>query len=84
MLKLSAGQISSSLDYFKNLTEKFLEQKVYAKSIQIGKDSTDDYRSGYGTHPNEQIRQACEMIAADPKLKNGYNAIGFGHGALFL
>lgn len=87
---LFTGQIASSLDSFKDLVEHYLGQKIYAKSIQIGKDSTDDYRSGYFCHPSahnqppDQVQQACEMIASDPKLKNGYNAVGFGQGAIFL
>lgn len=27
-----------------------------------------------------QVSDACEMIAKDPKLKDGYNAIGFSQG----
>ncbi len=28
--------------------------------------------------------QVCEMIANDPALQNGYNAIGFSQGGQFL
>ena len=31
-----------------------------------------------------QIKQVCEKVAADPKLKNGYNALGFSQGGQFL
>lgn len=33
---------------------------------------------------NVQVKNACIQIAADPKLTNGYNAIGFSQGAQFL
>lgn len=33
---------------------------------------------------NFQVKDACKQIAADPKLINGYNAIGFSQGAQFL
>jgi len=33
---------------------------------------------------NLQVKDACEQIAADPILANGYNAIGFSQGAQFL
>ena len=31
-----------------------------------------------------QVREVCEMIAADPELANGYNAVGFSQGGQFL
>lgn len=33
---------------------------------------------------NDQIDFAAKQIAADPKLKNGFNAIGFSQGSRFL
>lgn len=38
----------------------------------------------YFLHPDEQIKQACEMIQKDANLTNGFNAIGFSQGAQFL
>ena len=26
---------------------------------------------------NDQVRQACDIIASDPNLAGGYNAVGF-------
>lgn len=31
-----------------------------------------------------QVKQVCEKLASDPKLKNGYNALGFSQGGQFL
>lgn len=33
---------------------------------------------------NLQVKEVCKQIAADPKLSDGYNAIGFSQGAQFL
>lgn len=36
------------------------------------------------THFIWQVKEVCEKVAADPKLKNGYNALGFSQGGQFL
>lgn len=56
----------------------------YVKSIRIGNNEIEDFESGYFVHPNKQVELACRMIASDPKLKDGYNAVGFSQGAQFL
>lgn len=61
-----------------------LGSNSYVKSIRIGNNEVDDFRSGYFVHPNTQIEMACKMIAEDPKLKDGYNAVGFSQGSQFL
>lgn len=33
---------------------------------------------------NLQVKDACKQIADDPKLANGFNAMGFSQGAQFL
>lgn len=33
---------------------------------------------------NEQVSMVCSQLAQDPKLKDGYNAMGFSQGAQFL
>ncbi|CAG9793971.1 unnamed protein product [Diatraea saccharalis] len=35
-------------------------------------------------NPNKQVEIACNQLAADPKLKDGFNAIGFSQGSQFL
>lgn len=50
----------------------------------MGKNMVEDFESGYFVHPNKQVEEACRMIASDPKLKNGYNAVGFSQGSQFL
>jgi palmitoyl-protein thioesterase len=33
---------------------------------------------------NEKIKIACDKIKGDPKLKNGYHAMGLSQGSQFL
>lgn len=33
---------------------------------------------------NEQVTAACSQLSQDPRLKGGYNAMGFSQGAQFL
>ena len=33
---------------------------------------------------NKQVEMVCQKIATDPKLANGYHAVGFSQGGQFL
>lgn len=57
---------------------------VYIVSIRIGNSVISDVENGYFMHPDKQIDQACATINADPKLANGFNAVGFSQGSQFL
>ena len=57
---------------------------TYVHSIQIGKNERGDQINGYLGDVNRQIEEVCSKIAADEKLANGYHAIGFSQGGLFL
>ena len=50
----------------------------------IGNNVLEDTSNGFFMNVNEQVKQACDKIALDPKLKDGYNAIGFSQGGQFL
>jgi len=39
---------------------------------------------GYLANMNNLVAQACAIIRYDPLLKNGYHAVGFSQGGLFL
>merc|ERR1711936_733890 len=43
-----------------------------------------DMESGFFRDTNRQVREVCEMLANDPELQDGYNAIGFSQGGQFL
>lgn len=74
---------SFSLGHFQKQLNKSLPG-VYIHSLRIGSSIVNDVESGYFKHPDEQIKEACTIINADPKLADGYNAIGFSQGSQFL
>ena len=57
---------------------------VYVHSIMIGNNIIADTENGFFKDTNKQIDMACQMIANDPELQNGYNALGFSQGGQFL
>ena len=57
---------------------------VYVHSIMIGNNIIADMENGFFKDTNKQIDMACEMIAMDPELQDGYNALGFSQGGQFL
>jgi len=67
--------------------EKILKEHisgVYVHRIMIGGNIVVDVESGFFRDTNRQIREVCHMIAQDPELQSGYNAIGFSQGGQFL
>jgi len=67
--------------------QKLIEREVpgvYVHSLKFGKTVIADQESGFLTPVNKQIEMACEAIASDEKLKDGYNAVGFSQGGQFL
>lgn len=57
---------------------------IYIVSLRIGSNIIEDVENGYLMHPNKQINLACDIIGSDPKLSDGFNAIGFSQGSQFL
>merc|ERR1712055_660839 len=57
---------------------------VYVHRIMIGGNVVADVECGFFRDTNRQISEVCEMLAADPELQDGYNAIGFSQGGQFL
>merc|ERR1712215_246210 len=67
--------------------KNFLEDEiagVYVHSIMIGSNIIVDMESGFFRDTNRQVKEVCEMLANDPELQDGYNAIGFSQGGQFL
>nr|NP_001298989.1 palmitoyl-protein thioesterase 1 precursor [Papilio xuthus]BAM18109.1 palmitoyl-protein thioesterase 1 [Papilio xuthus] len=75
--------VDFSLGSFKIFLEKEIPG-VYVLSLQIGNSTIEDFENGYFMHPNKQIQHVCKLLANDPKLSDGFNAIGFSQGAQFL
>ncbi|XP_026480291.1 palmitoyl-protein thioesterase 1-like [Ctenocephalides felis] len=69
--------------FSKRLQEKLLPG-VYIHSIRIGNNEFEDVENGFFMSPNKQVRLACEAIQNDPRLQDGYNALGFSQGGQFL
>lgn len=57
---------------------------VYVHRIMIGGNLITDTESGFFRDTNRQVREVCQMLAEDPELQGGYNAIGFSQGGQFL
>lgn len=67
--------------------KKMIEQdipEIYVKSLMIGKTVLQDTENGFFMDVNKQVSVVCSQLAQDPKLKNGYNAMGFSQGGQFL
>merc|ERR1711862_877766 len=57
---------------------------VYVHRIMIGGNVIVDTESGFFRDTNRQVSEVCEMMAKDPELQDGYNAIGFSQGGQLL
>jgi len=57
---------------------------VYVLSLEIGKNVIQDMEDSFFMNVNQQVTEVCNQLANDPKLKDGYNAIGFSQGGQFL
>eukprot|EP00979_Chaetoceros_neogracilis_P008316 scaffold1853_cov287-Chaetoceros_neogracile.AAC.18 len=52
----------------------------YATCIPTGDNHHDDVLNGYFMSMNENIDIFAQKVKADPKLSNGFNAVGFSQG----
>ncbi|CDH55453.1 palmitoyl-protein thioesterase 1 [Lichtheimia corymbifera JMRC:FSU:9682] len=57
---------------------------VFVHSVQVGETRQDDHEAGFFGQVNDQVEQVCEQLAGIPELADGFNAIGFSQGGLFL
>ncbi|XP_068602925.1 palmitoyl-protein thioesterase 1 isoform X2 [Brachionichthys hirsutus] len=67
--------------------KKMIEEEIpgiYVLSLMIGKNIIEDMENGFFMDVNHQVSTACSQLAQNPKLKGGYNAMGFSQGAQFL
>ncbi|XP_031553367.1 palmitoyl-protein thioesterase 1-like [Actinia tenebrosa] len=72
-----------SMGSIKGMLEKKIPG-IYVRSLMIGNNILEDTENGFLMNVNEQIKQVCDKLANDPKLQNGYNALGFSQGGQFL
>ena len=52
--------------------------------IRIGKTEEEDRKFGFLDELQRQVLEVCDTLKADEKLKDGFNAIGFSQGGLFI
>jgi len=67
--------------------QKYLEERipgVHVHSLMLGDNVVQDTENGFFLNINTQIEMACQKIQADEKLKNGFHAVGFSQGGLFI
>ncbi|KAF9972183.1 hypothetical protein BGZ73_004722 [Actinomortierella ambigua] len=57
---------------------------IYIHSIQLAESESDDKKAGFFGNVNNQIDAVCKQLKEDPKLKGGFNAVGFSQGGQFL
>uniref|UniRef100_A0A7E4UZE4 Palmitoyl-protein thioesterase 1 n=1 Tax=Panagrellus redivivus TaxID=6233 RepID=A0A7E4UZE4_PANRE len=57
---------------------------VYVHSLEFGGGPIMDTEHGFLGNMNNLVLEACAMIRLDKRLRNGYNAVGFSQGGLFL
>uniref|UniRef100_G1RN99 Palmitoyl-protein thioesterase 1 n=1 Tax=Nomascus leucogenys TaxID=61853 RepID=G1RN99_NOMLE len=66
--------------------KKMVEKKIpgiYVLSLEIGK-TLMEVRTAFFLNVNSQVTTVCQTLAKDPKLQQGYNAMGFSQGSQFL
>ncbi|KAI8372386.1 palmitoyl protein thioesterase, partial [Blakeslea trispora] len=57
---------------------------VYVHSIRIGDNADEDHKAGFFGRIAEQVDRVCDELVKIPELQNGFNAVGFSQGGLFL
>ncbi|KAI8334636.1 palmitoyl-protein thioesterase [Chlamydoabsidia padenii] len=57
---------------------------VYIHSVKVGNSISDDKNAGFFGVIEKQVDLVCDQLANIPELSNGFNAIGFSQGGLFM
>jgi len=72
-----------SMGWIQKMFEKAIPG-VYVHSLEIGDNVIQDTENGFFLNVNKQVEMACAKVKADPKLQNGYHAVGFSQGGQFI
>jgi palmitoyl-protein thioesterase len=67
--------------------KRYLESKlpgVYVLSLMIGNNVIQDTENGFVMQVPDQIDLACSIVKNDSRLANGFHAVGFSQGGLFI
>ncbi|KAI8088946.1 Alpha/Beta hydrolase protein [Halteromyces radiatus] len=57
---------------------------VFVHSVKLGDSINDDRNAGFFGIINDQVDSVCQQLANIPELANGFNAVGFSQGGLFM
>ncbi|KTW30614.1 hypothetical protein T552_00330 [Pneumocystis carinii B80] len=57
---------------------------VYVHSVYLDKNSLNDRKNGFFGNVNKQIELVAEQLSNETRLSEGFNAIGFSQGGLFM
>ncbi|KAL7309456.1 hypothetical protein PS15m_011537 [Mucor circinelloides] len=57
---------------------------AFVYSVQVGNSVDDDHKAGFFGRIDQQVDLVCEKLGQIPELQDGFNAIGFSQGGLFL
>ena len=57
---------------------------VYVHSIMVGGGPTADTLHGYFGNVDDQVKEQCVRLLAEPRLANGFFALGFSQGSQFI
>ncbi|XP_053123523.1 palmitoyl-protein thioesterase 1 isoform X2 [Hemicordylus capensis] len=72
-----------SMGYIKKIVEEKIPG-IYVLSLRIGSNLIEDMENSFFMNVNDQVELVCDKLAKDPKLRDGYNAMGFSQGGQFL
>lgn len=75
---------SAPMSQIMDLIKSELGNQTFVYSVSLGKSIRDDFDASFFGHAWTQVEQVCREIAAEPKLRGGFNAIGFSQGGLYL
>lgn len=67
--------------------QRFIETTlpgVYVHSVMVGETPSADTMHGFLGNVNAQVEEVCAKLAAEPRLRDGFNAVGFSQGGQFL
>jgi palmitoyl-protein thioesterase len=57
---------------------------LYVKSLALADNEENDMYATYFGSCHQRVKDMCKTLAADPKLKDGFDAVGFSLGGLLM
>jgi palmitoyl-protein thioesterase len=57
---------------------------LYVHNVMVGPNPWVDSMEGFFGDVNHQVKEQCERLLAEPRLANGFFAVGFSQGSQFM